>query len=92
MITSGLQTAVGDAIEHLKTGVGDLRSLITDLRPAALDEFGIESALEALAARVTRQSDAVVDLEVDLVHDDQTGLPALSPRSSRPSTGWCKKP
>ncbi|MDA0167391.1 GAF domain-containing sensor histidine kinase, partial [Solirubrobacter ginsenosidimutans] len=66
-----LQTAVGDAIEYLKTGVGDLRSLITDLRPAALDEFGIESALEALAERVSRQTDAVVDLEVDLVHDDE---------------------
>ena len=67
-----LQAAVADAIEHLKTGVGDLRSLITDLRPAALDEFGIESALEALAARVSLQSDAVVDLEVDLVHDHET--------------------
>jgi two-component system, NarL family, sensor histidine kinase DevS len=67
-----LQTAVGDAIEYLKTGVGDLRSLITDLRPAALDEFGIESALEALAERVSRQTDAVVDLEIDLVHDDET--------------------
>ncbi len=67
-----LQAAVGEAIEHLKTGVGDLRSLITDLRPAALDEFGIESALEALAARVSLQSDAVVDLEVDLVHDHET--------------------
>ena len=65
-----LQTAVGDAIEHLKTGVADLRSLITDLRPAALDEFGIEAALETLAERVTRQSDVIVDLEVDLVHDD----------------------
>ena len=65
-----LQTAVGDAIEYLKTGVGDLRSLITDLRPAALDEFGIEAALETLAERVTRQSDVIVDLEVDLVHDD----------------------
>jgi two-component system, NarL family, sensor histidine kinase DevS len=65
-----LQTAVGDAIEYLKTGVGDLRSLITDLRPAALDEFGIKAALETLAERVTRQSDVVVDLEVDLVDDD----------------------
>ena len=64
-----LQTAVGDAIEHLKTGVGDLRSLITDLRPAALDEFGIKAALETLAERVSRQSDVVVDLEVDLVQD-----------------------
>ena len=52
------------------TGVGDLRSLITDLRPAALDEFGIKAALETLAERVTRQSDVVVDLEVDLGHDD----------------------
>ena len=49
----------------------DLRSLITDLRPAALDEFGIESALEAHAERVSRQTDVGVDLEVDLDHDDE---------------------
>jgi signal transduction histidine kinase len=67
-----LQAAVGEAVGHLRTGVADLRSLITDLRPAALDEFGIESALEALAERVRRQTDAVVNLEIDLIHDDET--------------------
>ena len=65
-----LETAVGEAIEHLKTGIGDLRSLITDLRPAALDEFGIEPALATLVARVAEQSDLAVTLELDLGGDD----------------------
>jgi signal transduction histidine kinase len=72
-----LETAVGDAIGHLKTSVGDLRSLITDLRPAALDEFGIESALQTLAERVTRQFELVVDLEVELIGDDSQTAPRL---------------
>ncbi len=65
-----LETAVGEAIEHLKTGIGDLRSLIADLRPAALDEFGIEPALATLVARVAEQSDLAVTLELDLGSDD----------------------
>ncbi len=65
-----LETAVGEAIEHLKTGIGDLRSLITDLRPAALDELGIEPALETLVTRVAEQSDLAVTLELDLGSDD----------------------
>ena len=69
-----LDTAVGEAIEHLKTSIGDLRSLITDLRPAALDEFGIEPALETLVSRVAQQADLDVTLEVDLACE--TGVPA----------------
>ncbi len=34
----------------------------------ALDEFGIEPALETLAERVSRQPDVVVELEVDVDH------------------------
>ena len=64
-----IETAVGEATEQLQTSIGDLRSLITDLRPAALDEFGIKPALETLVARVARQSDLAVDLDVDLVGD-----------------------
>jgi signal transduction histidine kinase len=55
--------ALQDALERLTTGVGDLRSLIADLRPAALDELGIAPALETLAARAY---DVEVDLEVSL--------------------------
>ena len=86
-----LETAVGEAIEHLKTGIGDLRSLIADLRPAALDEFGIEPALATLVARVAEQSDLAVVLELDLADDDGEAGPGTRPRSSRPSTASCRR-
>ena len=65
-----IDTAMDEAIEHITTGIGDLRALITDLRPAALDEFGVKTALETLATRVAGQFDLAVDLEVDLTGDD----------------------
>ena len=49
-----LEQAVGDAIEYLHEGVANLRALITDLRPAALDEIGLEAALSALFERAGR--------------------------------------
>jgi signal transduction histidine kinase len=58
-----IDSALEAALERLTTGIGDLRSLIADLRPAALDELGIAPALETLASRV---SDIEVDLDVDL--------------------------
>ena len=47
-------------------GVANLRALITDLRPASLDEIGVEAALDALAQRVRSTSGLVVRLEADL--------------------------
>ena len=35
-----LEQAVATAIEHLEEGITNLRALITDLRPASLDELG----------------------------------------------------
>ena len=64
-----IDTAMSEAIEHITTSIGDLRSLITDLRPAALDEFGIRPALETLVTRVSLQSDLAVDLEIDLAYE-----------------------
>ena len=43
--------ALDEAMEMLTDGIADLRSLITDLRPAALDELGLEAALRTLAER-----------------------------------------
>jgi signal transduction histidine kinase len=34
--------ALDQALEHLQVGITALRGLITDLRPAALDELGTE--------------------------------------------------
>jgi len=57
----GLLDAVGDAVEHLEVAIANLRTLITDLRPAALDQLGVKAAIEALAERSASR-----DLEVDV--------------------------
>ena len=58
-----LDEAVGVAIGQLEEEIGNLRALITDLRPAALDEFGVAGALETLVGRVGRNG---LQVELDL--------------------------
>jgi signal transduction histidine kinase len=61
--------ALDEAIELLTTGIADLRALITDLRPAALDELGLAAALRTLIERVARHSDLEIDLDIDLAYE-----------------------
>ncbi len=65
------RAAVGidNAIEMLGEGIADLRGLINDLRPATLDEFGTQAALETLTARVARQTGLAIDIAVDLAFE-----------------------
>ncbi len=65
-----MSSAIDGALEQITTAIGDLRSLITELRPAALDELGTKPAIESLVARFTRQTDLVIDLEVDLAYEN----------------------
>jgi signal transduction histidine kinase len=58
--------ALDQATELVTQGIANLRSLITDLRPAALDEIGTQAALIALAERVRATSGLVVELDLDL--------------------------
>ncbi|MDO8213577.1 GAF domain-containing sensor histidine kinase, partial [Conexibacter sp. CPCC 206217] len=58
------------AVEQIDTEIAGLRRLITDLRPAALDTFGVKSALEGLAERISATSGLEVELEIALAHDD----------------------
>jgi signal transduction histidine kinase len=46
-----------------------MRNLITDMRPAALDQLGVAPALEALVERAAALSDLEIDLRVDLAAD-----------------------
>jgi signal transduction histidine kinase len=55
-----LSEAVDAALEGLGTEIDGLRHLITELRPAALDDLGLAAALEALA----RRAQAIDGLEV----------------------------
>jgi len=58
--------AVAQAIEHVDASIRAMRSLITDMRPASLDQLGVAPALEALAERWTALSGTDADLNVDL--------------------------
>ena len=66
------------AIEHVDRGIRNLQGLITELRPAALDDLGVGAALEALARQATDQFEAEIDVDVDLAHEREGGprLPA----------------
>jgi signal transduction histidine kinase len=63
-----LMQAVEEAVEYLQAGIADLRALITDLRPAALDELGVEAALQALAERAEHRG-IEVDASIDLAYE-----------------------
>ena len=63
-----LGQAVGEAIDHLEEAIANLRGLITDLRPAALDELGVQAALQALAERASGHG-IEVDMSVDLAYE-----------------------
>lgn len=59
-----------DAIAQINQEVHNLRALITELRPAELDELGLHSALEALAERRQADSGLRVRLDVEPVRLD----------------------
>ena len=64
-----VDAALEQAIEHVEVGIAALRGLITDLRPASLDELGTEPALRALVERVASTSGLRIDLDVDLAYE-----------------------
>jgi signal transduction histidine kinase len=69
--------ALSGAVDAVLDGLGDeidgLRHLITELRPAALDDLGLEAALQALARRAQAIDGLDVRTEIDLGpgHEDE---------------------
>lgn len=74
---AAVQRTLDAALEQIDTEITGLRRLITDLRPAALDTFGVKAALEGLAERITTTSGLEIALEVDLAY--QSGRAAQRP-------------
>jgi signal transduction histidine kinase len=60
------QEAMREAVEHLEQEIGNLRAIITELRPAALDELGLRTAIEALLDRHREQSGFEIDGALEL--------------------------
>jgi two-component system, NarL family, sensor histidine kinase DevS len=61
-----LAASVREAIEYIGTEIESLRTLITELRPAALDEIGLAPALDSLGQRLAAVEGLEVDVEVEV--------------------------
>jgi signal transduction histidine kinase len=71
-----LEKAVAGAIDHLEEGITNLRALITDLRPASLDELGAAAAIQALGERAERHG-IDVDVSIDLATGKTRHIPEI---------------
>ncbi len=71
-----LRSAVDDVLEGLGAEIDGLRHLITELRPAALDDLGLEAALQALARRAQAIDGLDVKTEIDLGEEQGARLDA----------------
>jgi signal transduction histidine kinase len=60
------QQAMREGVEHIEREIANLRAIITELRPAALDELGLGPAIEALLDRHREQSGFEVKGELTL--------------------------
>jgi signal transduction histidine kinase len=60
------QEAMGEAVEHIEREIANLRAIITELRPAALDQLGLRTAIEALLDRHREQSGFEIQSELAL--------------------------
>jgi signal transduction histidine kinase len=74
-----LSAAVDTVLEGLDHEIDGLRHLITELRPAALDDLGLAAALEALARRAQAIDGLDVKTELDLGGDDGSEEIRLDP-------------
>jgi signal transduction histidine kinase len=64
-----LDAAVDEAVDMLGHSIANLRALITDLRPASLDELGTQPAVEALIERVRTHSGLDITLDARLAYE-----------------------
>ena len=58
--------AVSDALEQTRREIVNLRSLITELRPAALDELGLDAAIATLSERSAAAAGIEVETQIEL--------------------------
>jgi signal transduction histidine kinase len=72
-----LDRSVDGAVDQLDLTIRGLQSLITELRPAALDELGVRPALEALIERTRATSGIDVELRIDLADSGELAATRL---------------
>jgi signal transduction histidine kinase len=68
------QQAMREAVGRIEREIENLRAIITELRPAALDELGLQTAIEALLDRHREQSGFQVEGELSLPDPAEAGV------------------
>ena len=61
-----MRRALAHASEQAEHLIDGLQGLITELRPAALDQLGVEAAIEALVDRIGRRGGVEIEADIDL--------------------------
>jgi signal transduction histidine kinase len=74
-----IRQAARQTVAGLDMAIRNLQGLITELRPASLDQLGIGAAIESLAARVQAAADASVEMELSLDWDEGRASERLHP-------------
>jgi signal transduction histidine kinase len=73
-----MASAIDTSLGQIELSIRNLQALITELRPAALDQIGLGPALEALLKRVSATSGLHIDSDVQLAAE-----PRLDPEIER---------
>lgn len=71
---------INESIDRVDGTISEMRRLIADLRPAALDQLGVGPALTALVERVEADSGIAIDLRLDFAVRANTGGGRLVPQ------------
>jgi signal transduction histidine kinase len=74
-----LRRAVEGTVEQLSDGIAALRGLISELRPAALDELGLAAAIEGLIEQQSAAGELEIDAEVSIGPGDSSDPQRLEP-------------
>ncbi len=72
-----MRSTIGEAVEHVTSEIENLRALIAELRPAALDQLGLGPALTSLLQRTASSSGLEIDGDVEFGADDDRLPPDL---------------
>lgn len=70
-----LERAAQDAVDQIATDISNLRGLISELRPAALDELGLHEALESLVERIAANREVQIEAKILVKSEGQPRLP-----------------
>lgn len=71
---------INQSVERVDETIAEMRRLISDLRPAALDQLGVGPALAALVDRVQAEFGVAIDLRIDFAVRGNTGGGRLVPQ------------